>query len=265
MSKVLLLDASRDTSEVLYKTSFNRITHRSKTIHRHDIIICINHSHFTILINMQIILFLFITMLLFPSFLYGGEPNMVLIQSEGLNIKKSKKFAYIESYYIDKTEVTQKDYIEIMGKTNFFFRGGNHPAEQITWYKANAYCAKIGKRLPTQLEWEKAANGQSESKYYWGNKPDAHYAWYGGDYDLGHHPVGMKNPNLFGLFDTSGNVWEWTSTEDIKISKYSDEIIDKRIAMGGAFNVSANLITSNSSLSLYAKSRLFNVGFRCAK
>ena len=70
---------------------------------------------------------------------------------------------------------------------------------------------------------------------------------------------------MFGLFDTSGNVWEWTSTKDTKVSKYSGETLDKRIVMGGAFNVSANLITSTSSMSLYAKSRLFNVGFRCAK
>ena len=88
---------------------------------------------------------------------------------------------------------------------------------------------------------------------------------YGGDYDLGHHPVGQKKPNSFGLFDTSGNVWEWTSTADAKLSEYSGETLDKRIVMGGAFNVSANLITSVSRMSVYAKSRLFNVGFRCAK
>ena len=115
------------------------------------------------------------------------------------------------------------------------------------------------------MEWEKAAKGQMKTKYFWGKKPDAAYAWYGGDYDLGHHPVGHKKPNLFGLFDTSGNVWEWTSTADAKLSQYSGETLDKRVVMGGAFNVSANLITPASRMSVYAKSRLFNVGFRCAK
>ena len=214
---------------------------------------------------MQSILLLFLFIFISPNSLYGNEPHMISIPAGEFSTNEGKRFALLDNYYIDKTEVTQKDYIEVMGKTKFFFRGENHPAEQITWFKAKSYCEKIGKRLPTQLEWEKAGRGKSDSKYFWGNKPDANFAWYGGDYDLGHHQVGIKKPNMFGLFDTSGNVWEWTSTKDIKVSKYSDEILDKRIAMGGAFNVSANLITSTSSLSLYAKSRLFNVGFRCAK
>jgi formylglycine-generating enzyme len=214
---------------------------------------------------MQRILLVFLINFLFPISLYGDETDMLSISAEESSTKEVTKFAVLDNYYIDKTEVTQKDYIEVMGKTKFFFRGENHPAEQITWFKAKAYCEKIGKRLPTQLEWEKAAGGKSKSKYFWGNKPDANFAWYGGDYDLGHHPVGVKKPNNYGLFDTSGNVWEWTSTKDKKVSKYSGEIIDKRIVMGGAFNVSANLITTTSSMSLYAKSRLFNVGFRCAK
>ena len=203
--------------------------------------------------------------LLFPKILYGNEPEMVLIPAGKFNMVVSKKFIYLDSFYIDKTEVSQKEFEKVMGKTKFFFKGKNHPAEQISWYKAKLYCEKKGKRLPTQEEWEKAAKGRSKSKYFWGKSPDSDYAWYGGDYDLGHHPVGIKKPNLYGLFDTSGNVWEWTSTEDIQLSKYSKEKIDKRIVMGGAFNVSANLITPNSRLSLYAKSRLFNVGFRCAK
>lgn len=201
----------------------------------------------------------------FTANLYGNESKMVLIPAGEYNIGTSNKLMHIDPFHIDKTEVTQKEYKEVMGRTNFFFKGEDHPAEQITWYKAESYCKKIGKRLPTQLEWEKAAKGQAKTKYFWGKNPDATYAWYGGDYDLGHHPVGEKKPNSFGLFDTSGNVWEWTSTKDMERSKFSGEILDKRIAMGGAFNVSANLITLDSRLSLYAKSRLFNVGFRCAK
>ena len=202
---------------------------------------------------------------IFTKNIYGKESTMVLIPAGKLNIGNSNKLIHLDPFYIDKTEVTQKEYKKVMGRTNFFFKGENHPAEQISWYKAESYCKKLGKRLPTQLEWEKAAKGQAKTKYFWGKNPDPPYAWYGGDYDLGHHPVGKKRPNSFGLFDTSGNVWEWTSTKDTERSKFSGEILDKRIAMGGAFNVSANLITLDSRLSLYAKSRLFNVGFRCAK
>ena len=197
--------------------------------------------------------------------LYGNESKMVLIPVGKLNANVLPRYIHLKEYYIDKTEVTQEEYIGIMGANNFFFKGDNHPAEQISWYKAASYCEKLGKRLPSQEEWEKAAKGQTNTKYFWGKNPDAAYAWYGGDYDLGHHPVGQKKPNSFGLYDTSGNVWEWTSTADAKLSEYSGETLDKRVVMGGAFNVSANLITPSSRMSLYAKSRLFNVGFRCAK
>ena len=206
-----------------------------------------------------------ILIVLLPANLFGKAPEMALIPAGEFNIEASNRLIHLDNFYIDKTEVTQQDYKEVMGGAKFSFKGGNHPAEQISWYKAASYCKKLGKRLPSQEEWEKAAKGQTKTKYFWGKKPDAAYAWYGGDYDLGHHPVGQKKPNSFGLFDTSGNVWEWTSTADAKLSEYSGETLDKRVVMGGAFNVSANLITPNSRMSLYAKSRLFNVGFRCAK
>jgi len=95
-----------------------------------------------------------------------------------------------------------------MGPTNFFFKRENHPAKQISWHKASKYCQKIGKRLPSELEWGKVAKGGTTTKYFWGMEPDASYRWYGGDYDLGHHPFGKKKPNSFGLYGTPGNVWE---------------------------------------------------------
>ena len=84
----------------------------------------------------------------------------------------------------------------------------------MSWYKTKAYYEKMNKRLPSGLEWEKAAKGGTQTNYFWGNNLGASYGWYGGDYDLGHHPVGKKKPNPYGLFNTSGNVWEWTATAD---------------------------------------------------
>ena len=211
-----------------------------------------------------------LTLMTFVIFLtahntHSEEPGMVFITAGEFNVGESTTTVHLKGYYIDKTEVTQKEFKKVMGPAKFFFKGENHPAEQINWYKANEYCQKIGKRLPSELEWEKAAKGGTTTKYFWSMKPDADYAWYGGDYDLGHHPVGKKKPNNFGLHDTSGNVWEWTSTKGETKSKFSGEKLNKRVARGGAFNVSANLITSSSRLSLFSKNRLFNVGFRCVK
>ena len=71
---------------------------------------------------MKIILLLFLFIFLFPNSLYGDEPHMISIPVGEFSTKEGKRFALIDNYYIDKTEVTQKDYIEVMGKTNFIFQ-----------------------------------------------------------------------------------------------------------------------------------------------
>ena len=71
---------------------------------------------------MQTILLLFLFNVLSPNSLYGNEPHMISIPAGDFSSKEGKRFALLDNYYIDKTEVTQKDYLEVMGKTNFFFQ-----------------------------------------------------------------------------------------------------------------------------------------------
>jgi formylglycine-generating enzyme required for sulfatase activity len=121
----------------------------------------------------------------------------------------------VSSFFMDKTEVTQAEYRKVMGENPSIFSGCDDcPVENVSWHDANAYAQKVGKRLPTEAEWEYAARGGNKSKgyeYSGGNSLDI-VGWNdSGCKDCGSktHPVAQKQPNELGLYDMSGNVWEW--------------------------------------------------------
>jgi formylglycine-generating enzyme len=141
-----------------------------------------------------------------PDGAFGmGSPD-----GEGASDEHPQHEVKVKGFYMDKTEVTQADYERVMGHNPAYFKGcPNCPAENIAWISANEYCKKVGKRLPTEAEWEYAARGQTQTKYYWGKEVDSSYAWYDKNSNQRTQPVAQKRPNPFGLADMSGNVWEW--------------------------------------------------------
>ncbi len=205
--------------------------------------------------------------------------NMVKIPSgefimgwEGVS-NKTPHNVFLDSYFIDIHEVTQAEYVKIMKDNPSKFQNPDLPVDQVTWFEAKAYCSKIGKRLPTEAEWEKAIRGGSVTLHYWGKNEPGDYAWFDDNADDQTHPVAKKLPNSFGLYDMAGNVWEWNADwydrkyyekSPLKNPKGPENGQDK-VLRGGSWYSSIKHITSVTRYWSAPDVRNSNFGFRCAQ
>jgi formylglycine-generating enzyme required for sulfatase activity len=163
------------------------------------------------------------------------DPTMVLVPAGEFTMgsptgdvdERPPHQVYLDSFLIDKHEVTVGQYAEFLQQA-----GGNAPSDwksmnqlankkrpvsNVDWADAAAYCKWAGKRLPTEAEWEKAARGTDGRLYPWGNDPPtsrhANYGQSGPNNNGALAPVGSfeEGKSPYGVYDMAGNVWEWVS------------------------------------------------------
>ena len=123
----------------------------------------------------------------------------------------------LSSYSIGETEVTQALWKAVMGSNPSYFKGDNLPVEQVSWDDCQTFIRKLNGltgqhfRLPTEAEWEFAARGGNQSRHtqYSGSDNIDDVAWYASNSGIKTHPVKTKQPNELGIYDMTGNVWEW--------------------------------------------------------
>lgn len=193
---------------------------------------------------------------------------------------------FINEFFMDKYEVTNRQYYEFCTKTNYplpefwgmtQFKCGlefpDHPVVGVSFPDASKYAVWAGKRLPTEAEWEYAARGGlAGSNYPWGNQIDSSLVNYGKRYKST-LTVGTFKPNGYGLFDITGNVWEWTT--DYYANDYYSHSPEKnpqgpsigrfKVIRGGSWHSGGMCVQTYYRNGLSPSWIDFAVGFRCVK
>lgn len=208
----------------------------------------------------------FAEMVLIPAgaFMMGAE-----LEADQSPVHK----VFLDSFYIDVHEVTQKDFQTVMKYNPSKHRGPSLPVEFVDWFEANDYCQKLNKRLPTEAEWEKSARGKNESKFYWGNTMDGDFSWFKSNSEETTHPVATKKPNLYGIYDMSGNVWEWVSDwyeknyykKSPSTNPQGPEHGSFKVQRGGSWSNNSDYQTSSYRMVYGPTGKDEFNGFRCAK
>lgn len=184
-------------------------------------------------------------------------------------------------YYIGRFPVTQELWRAVMGTEAFcYFKGDRLPVESVTWDECQVFTRRLSEltgedfRLPTEAQWEYAARGGIKSRGYKYSGSDNldEVAWYEGNSEHKTHEVGMKRLNELGIYDMSGNVWEWCNDKYRSSYISSDPVVDPkgccdgscRVYRGGSWNFNAKKCRSAERDFFTPNYRNNSLGFRLA-
>ncbi|MCX6278127.1 MAG: SUMF1/EgtB/PvdO family nonheme iron enzyme [Bacteroidetes bacterium] len=212
-------------------------------------------------------------------FVQGGTFRMG--SDDGESNEKPVHSVTLNDFYIGKTEVTQKQWREVMGSDPRKLKNkgcDQCPVEFVSWNDVQDFIAKLNRktnktyRLPTEAEWEYAARGGNKTRgyAYSGSANVDDVAWYLQNSFKKTHPVGQKQPNELGLYDMSGNVWEWCSdwygAQYYQNSPASNpqgpSSGSSRVYRGGSWSIDPRGCRSSYRYYLTPDSRCYNLGFR---
>jgi eukaryotic-like serine/threonine-protein kinase len=204
----------------------------------------------------------------------------------------------LDGFWIGKYTVTQLQYQSIIDKAPFYFQSEiihekgflgigrkterrinpHYPAETVSWNDAMEFCRKLSQRtgktftLPTEAQWEYACRAGTTTRYYFGDNDRylKEYGWFNKNSNKQTHPIGQKKPNVWGLYDMHGNVWEWC------LDWYGENYYSQsprrnpagpgsgsyRVRRGGSWSYNAGLCRSAYRSWSTPSDTLHNLGFR---
>ena len=216
-------------------------------------------------------------------FIKGGCFDMGDIFDDGSSDENPEHMVCVADFYLGKAEVTQKQWIKIIGYDPSKFQCEDCPVERVSWYDVQGFIRKLNDttgmnyRLPTEAEWEYAARsgGRKEKWAGTGNRVEiGEYAWYSLNSGGRTNAVAGLKPNRLGLYDMMGNVWEWCS--DWYNKQYYHHSTSKdpkgpmngshRVLRGGGWRSNANALHLTARNDFNPSSKKFSdIGFRLAR
>ena len=213
-------------------------------------------------------------------------------------INAAHRVTLTKPFYMGVFEVTQKQWELVMGSwpasspSSSYGRGDAYPAYNVSYndirgsssgaqwpassaVDASSFLGRLRVKtgldfdLPTEAQWEYACRAGTATTYYWGDAMDGAYAWYYNDSDRTTHPVGTKKPNAWGLYDMSGNVWEWCRDWYGTLAYGTDPTGSAsgsgRVGRGGGWGSISDYCTSSCRSSYNPPYRYSSNGFRLVR